>query len=354
MQILVSALEKSSNIHLKELMKHLDSSIQFRGIYSQQLGKSDYDTTARTIMGFVDVLKNLRYLKRLNDHMVVLAKDVDVVLLMDSSGFNLPLAKKIRKAYPHKKIYYYILPQAWVWKKGRIKVLEQTCNKLFSILPFESNYYQNKNKISYVGHPLLDQIKHFCLKPISNNRIAYMPGSRKAEINSLMPVFREVAKAMPHKRHILIVPDNFDDKFITQHYGDISMFETENNSRDVLLDVEFAYICSGTATLEAAILGVPFALVYIAKKLDMYIAKLFLDIRYIGLTNIMLDKQNKPPLHHEFIQDDVTVTNLLNEYKNTDKQKFINNSKSLRKYLKHGSSQTVARYIQNSKDNDDI
>ncbi len=346
MNILVSALEKSSNIHLKELKKHLSSDIKFRGIYSQQLGNSDYDTTTDTIMGFVDVLKNLRYLKRLNNNMVTLAKDADIVLLMDSSGFNLPLAKKIRKKYPCKRIYYYILPQAWAWRKSRIQTLETTCDKLFSILPFEPDYYQNKDKISYVGHPLLDQIETFVHKLVSNNRIAYMPGSRKAEISSLMPVFRQVATAMPHKTHILVIPDSFDEKFIKQNYGDISMFKIKSNSRDVLLDVEFAYICSGTATLEAGIIGVPFVLVYVAKKLDMFIARFFLDMRYIGLTNIMFDKLKQTKFHNEFLQDDVNMANLIDEYKNTDRQKFIVNSKILRKYLGHGSSKTVARQIK--------
>ena len=297
MKILVSALEKSSNMHLKELMKHMHESIKFRGIYSRELGHSDYDTTSNTIMGFVDALKNLRYLMRLNKDMVALARDVDVVLLLDSSGFNLPLAKKIRKVYPTKKIYYYILPQAWVWKKGRIQTLQATCDKLFSILPFESELYQDKEKISYVGHPLLDEIDKFVDKPVSNNRIAYMPGSRKAEISSLMPVFRQVATAIPQKKHILVVPESFDDEFIDKHYGDISKFIVEHNSRKVLLGVEFAYICSGTATLEAGIIGSPFALVYIAKKLDMFIARFFLKIRYIGIANIMFDKLKQTKFH---------------------------------------------------------
>ncbi len=351
MNILVSALEKSSNIHLKELMKHLNSSIKFSGIYSRQLGHSDYDTTSHTIMGFVDALKNYRYLAKLNNDMVALARNVDVVLLMDSSGFNLPLAKKIRKAYPSKKIYYYILPQAWVWKKGRIQTLQTTCDKLFSILPFEPGLYTDQEKISYVGHPLLDQIDRYCSKLSSNNSIAYMPGSRKAEIGSLMPVFRQIAKAIPHKIHILIIPDSFDEEFVAKYYGDISMFMIEHNSRKVLCEVEFAYICSGTATLEAGIIGVPFALVYIAKKLDMFIAKFFLKIRYIGLVNIMFDKLNQTKYHSEYLQEDVNVVNLLNEYKNTDRQKFIGNSKILREYLGHGSSETVARHIkENTKE----
>ena len=80
---------------------------------------------------------------------------------MDSSGFNLPLAKKLRETYPDKEIIYYILPQAWAWKKGRVAKLEKYCSKLCSIIPFEGEMYSDKNKLTYVGHPLLDEIKEF-------------------------------------------------------------------------------------------------------------------------------------------------------------------------------------------------
>lgn len=155
MKVLVSAMETSSNIHLKELKKYLDDDIEFVGVFDKELGNPLYDLSSLAIMGFVDALKKLKFFFRLRDELVELAKDCDKVLLLDSSGFNLPLAKKLRETYPNKEIIYYILPQAWAWKRKRVIALEKYCTKLCSILPFESDIYNDKSKITYVGHPLL-------------------------------------------------------------------------------------------------------------------------------------------------------------------------------------------------------
>jgi lipid-A-disaccharide synthase len=122
MKVLVSALEHSANIHLKSLKKHLSDTTEFVGIFDKDLGEPIVDLRSLAIMGFVDALKKLRFFFKLNAQMVELAKDVDKILLIDSSGFNLPLDKKIKKRYPDKEIIYYILPQAWAWKKKRIPV----------------------------------------------------------------------------------------------------------------------------------------------------------------------------------------------------------------------------------------
>ncbi len=161
MKILVSALEHSANVHLKSLKENLSDEIEFIGIFNKELGEPIIDLRNLAIMGIVDALKKLRFFLKLNAQMVDLADKADKVLLIDSSGFNLPLAKKIKKRYPNKEIIYYILPQAWAWKKKRIPVLAQTVNKLCSILPFEPSYYPANAPITYVGHPLLDQIKNF-------------------------------------------------------------------------------------------------------------------------------------------------------------------------------------------------
>ena len=266
---------------------------------------------------------------------------------MDSSGFNLPLAKKLRETYPDKEIIYYILPQAWAWKKGRVAKLEKYCSKLCSIIPFEGEMYSDKNKLTYVGHPLLDEIKEFKQELSNTNKIAFMPGSRKTEITNLMPIFRELIKKIPKKEYVLIIPAKFDDAYIKKIYGDISEFTISKNTHEALIDSEYAFICSGTATLEAALIGTPFTLSYIAKKFDFFIGKLFVKLNYIGLANIFFEKMGKSALHSEFLQENVTVDNLLNDYNNLDKKSFFNNSKLLRDYLKNGSSQNVAKIIQN-------
>ena len=347
MKLLVCAMEASSNIHLKELKKYLSDDVQLVGVFDKELGNPLYDLTSLAIMGFTDAIKKLRFFFKLRDELVDLAKNCDKVLLMDSSGFNLPLAKKLREVYPNKEIIYYILPQAWAWKKGRVKKLEAYCSKLCSIIPFESEIYSDKNKITYVGHPLLDEITEFKKEFKETNKIAFMPGSRKTEITNLMPIFRELIKKIPNKEYILIIPAKFDDEYIKKVYGDISTFTISKNTHKTLIESEYAFICSGTATLEAALIGTPFTLSYIAKKFDFFIGKMFVKLNYVGLANIFFEKMGRTQLHNEFLQDEVSVENLLNDYKNMNKKLFFENSQILREYLKSGSSQNVAKIIQN-------
>ncbi|MFY9088449.1 lipid-A-disaccharide synthase [Arcobacter aquimarinus] len=347
MKLLVCAMEASSNIHLKELKKHLPNSVELYGVFDKELGNPLYDLTSLAIMGIVDALKKIRFFFKLRDELVQLAKDCDKVLLMDSSGFNLPLAKKLRETYPNKEIIYYILPQAWAWKKGRVKKLEAYCSKLCSIIPFESELYSDKNKITYVGHPLLDEITVFKDEIKQTDKIAFMPGSRKTEITNLMPIFKELIKKIPNKEYILIIPAKFDDEYINKIYGDISNFTISRNAHKSLTEAEYAFVCSGTATLEAALIGTPFTLSYIAKKIDFFIGNLFVKLNYVGLANIFFEKMGRESLHSEFLQENVTVENLFNDYINLDKKLFFENSKILRDYLQNGSSQNVAQIIIN-------
>jgi lipid-A-disaccharide synthase len=326
MKLLVSALEHSANIHLKSLKNELDGSVEFVGIFDSSLGNSIVDLRSLSIMGFVDALKKLRFFFKLNNTMLELAKDVDKVLLIDSSGFNLPLAKKIKKRYPDKEIIYYILPQAWAWKRKRVYILEKVVDKLCSILPFEKDYYPKTANIKYVGHPLLDQIKEF--KSYINKdikKVVFMPGSRKGEILKLMPIYYQLRKKLDVEASI-VIPKYFSQKDIELLYGDLTDFTIKTDAHKELLESDFAFICSGTATLEASIIGIPFILTYIAKPLDFFIAKKLVKIKYIGLANIMFEKLANTTIHPEFIQDSVTVKNLLNEFNNYNRDDFLEKS----------------------------
>ena len=345
MKLLVSALEHSANIHLKSLKKELGSDVELIGIFSSDIGKPIVDLSALAIMGFVDAIKKLRFFFKLKDEMLELCADVDKVLLIDSSGFNLPLAKAIKKKYPDMEIIYYILPQAWAWKKKRIPVLAKTIDHLASILPFEPSYYPDDAPITYVGHPLLDQIKNY--KTSLNEKvknIVFMPGSRKGEITKLMPIFREL-RAKLDVQGIIIIPTNFSKEDIDNLYGDLSGFDIKHETYNTLLEADFAFICSGTATLEASIIGTPFVLSYIANKVDWFIGNRLVKLSHVGLANIMFEKYKGRTIHPEYLQDDVTLDNLLEAYKNYDRSSFLKDSKELREYLKNGSSKNVANLI---------
>ena len=344
MKVLVSALEPSSNLHLKEVLKHTKD-VELLGIFDKSLGSPLYDISKMAIMGVVDAIKKLRWFFKVADEMVKLAAHADKILLMDSSGFNLPLAKKLKIAYPEKEIIYYILPQIWASRPKRAKRLELYCDRLLGILPFEVNYYQSKAQ--YIGHPLLDEIDINGVKNQTKEYIAFMPGSRKSEISRLLPVFKEVRKELKDKKALLIIPNTFSNQKIKDFYGDISNFEIEKNTHMALAKSEFAFICSGTATLEAALIGTPFTLSYIAKKIDFFIGTKILGIKQVGLANIILTHYNSSILHNELLQEQVTVENLLKEYYKTNREDFQDKAEALRAYLSHGSSKSVAKILKN-------
>jgi len=345
MKLLVSALEHSANVHLKSIKELLGEDVEFVGIFNAELGKPIIDLRTLAIMGLVDALKKLPFFLKLSSKMLELAKNSDKVLLIDSSGFNLPLAKKLKKKYPKKEIIYYILPQAWAWKKKRIPVLAHTIDKLASILPFESSYYPKDAPIEYVGHPLLDQIKEFKSELQREiKEVAFMPGSRRTEITKLMPLYRQLIQELQLNATI-IIPSHFTPVQIQELYGDLRGIKVSHTPHKTLYKSDFAFICSGTATLEAALIGTPFILSYIAKSIDFFIGSRLVKLSHVGLANIMFEKMQGRTIHPEFLQEAVTVENLKKAYENYDRENFLKDSQSLRNYLKHGSSQRVSQMI---------
>ena len=225
-------------------------------------------------------------------------------------------------------------------------MLEQTIDKLCSILPFEKDYYSKIAPIEYVGHPLLDQITEFKteLSPKIEN-VVFMPGSRRAEITKLMPVYKKL-RGFLNVNAILIIPKIFSQDEITTLYGDISAFEVRDDAHKEMLEADFGFICSGTATLEASLVGLPFILSYIAKPVDFFIVRNLVKMKYVGLANILFMKYKNRVMHPEFLQDEVTVENLLKSYKEYKRESFLLDSKELRGYLEYGSAARVAAIVE--------
>ena len=342
MKILVSALEPSANLHLKEILKNFEGEFELMGIFSEELGTPYMKSSEFSAMGFVEVLPLIFKAKKAMKVMSQMAKEADAVLLIDSPAFNLPLAKAIKEAGAKAAVTYYILPQVWAWKPKRVSVVERYCDNLASILPFDSKFY---SRSTYVGHPLMDEIKLKKTSLSSSGKVAFLPGSRRSEISRLMPVYRELAKKIEAKR-LLVVPPFLLDK-VGEIYGDVSDFEIVSNTPEALYESDFAFVCSGTATLEAALIGTPFVLAYKAKAIDVFIARKFVKIKHAGLANIMFDFMGKEPLHEEFIQEFATAENLLRAYKSCDRQKFLKGCDELRTYLGHGSSKNVVKILKN-------
>lgn len=341
---LVSCLEASANLHFEQVLNELGE-CEICGIFDkkfEKFGSAIYDSKEFSAMGFVEVLPLIFKAKKAMKKMVELARTCDGVLLIDSPAFNLPLAQKLKEQGVKTPITYYILPQVWAWKKGRVAKVEKYCDNLASILPFDSKFY---TRSTYVGHPLLDEIKIQKNSYEKNGNLVFMPGSRRSEITRLMPIYRELSRKFANHKKTLVVP-KFLMPNLAEIYGDTSFFEISNDTINSLVNAEFAFICSGTATLEAALIGTPFVLCYKAKAIDMYIARKFVKLKFAGLANIIFDFMGEKPLHTELLQDEVSAENLYNAYKNCDYEKFSRACADLREYLKFGSAKNVANLLK--------
>ena len=390
MKYLISCLEPSANLHFKEVLtnlKKLDPACEICGIFDEKLGSPIYKSSEFSAMGFVEILPLILKAKRAMAQMTRLAAECDRVLLIDSPAFNLPLARAIKESGARAEISYYILPQVWAWKPRRVEKLKKFCDNLLSIWPFEAKFFgadcegdkgtvpketESKDaalqetkdkdaapkedaarqsgqsaktaKYSFVGHPLLDEITLRKQSYDKQGKIAFMPGSRRAEISRLMPIFRALAPKFENSERALIIPPHLMDQR-DEIYGPLDGFSIANDTPATLKDCDFAFICSGTATLEAALIGTPFVLCYKARAFDVWLARKLVKLKHVGLANIIFDFLGEEPLHEELLQSEVSAQNLLAAYERCDAAKFKLASEKLRDYLKFGSSENVAKIL---------
>ena len=344
---------------------NLDDTPNSKGV---KINKPLYSSHEFSAMGFVEVLPLIFKAKRAIKELVSLAlerqnanscensntnspKPFDAVLCIDSPAFNIPFAKALNAAGVRAKKIYYILPQVWAWKKGRIPIIEANFDELASILPFDGQFF---SKSTFVGHPLLDELKEFkdesdfemiLSKEESKKTLSFLPGSRRSEIKRLMPVFRELALNFKGEKILCVPPFNLAR--LDELYGDTKGFKVVTNTPQALKKSDFAFICSGTATLEAALIGTPFILAYKAKAIDVFIARLFVRLKHIGLANIMCDFAGKTELNPEFLQNEVSAKNLFEAYRKFDFKEFFDKVSFLKNYLRFGSAKNVAKMLAN-------
>ncbi len=270
-----------------------------------------------TIMGFVEVLLNLRTIlgniERCKQQ--ILAYKPDVVILIDYPGFNLRIAEFCK--HHQLKTIYYISPKVWAWKENRAKKLEQFVDELILIFPFEVPYFKKwKVKSIYVGNPLLDEIADFIPNPnfriendlSSQKIIALLPGSRKQEVNKMLPIMLEATKKYTNYQLVIAGAPGLDKSFYEPYLTD-RLKIVFGQTYDLLNQSTAAIVCSGTATLETALFNIPQVCGYAANPISYFIAKMFVKIEYISLVNLCLDK----PCITELIQQDMNPEKLREE-----------------------------------------
>jgi len=320
MKYYVIAGEASGDLHGSNLMKELklkDPEAQFRfwggDLMAEVSGHSPvkhYKDLA--FMGFLEVVQNLRTIM---SNMSFCKKDVleyapDAIIFIDYPGFNLRIAE-YAKTHGIKTIYY-ISPQIWAWKKGRIKQIKANVDKMLVILPFEKPFYQELDySVDFVGHPLLDAIEQRQQAQIESSFhpssekpvIALLPGSRKQEISSVLPTMVEVARQFPEYQFCVACAPSQEVSTYEQMAPNAPVQWVKGKTYDLLEKSHAAIVTSGTATLETALFKVPEIVVYKGSSVSYLIAKQLVKIKYISLVNLIMDK----PVVTELIQGDYTV-----------------------------------------------
>jgi len=308
--------------HLVQALKNRDASLKFRGTGGEHLYSTGMYITRHirdmNFMGFMEILKNLL---RILSILKQIKKDIqetrpDAVLLVDYPGFNLKLAPFIHSlGIP---VYYYISPQLWAWKKGRIQIIRKYVKQMFVILPFEEKFYREENiEAEFLGHPLMDILQQIPAdrdvqantdtKPV----LALLPGSRKQEIQRILPVLLATAAKLPEFTPVLACAPAIDESVYLKIPGAEKVLRVKGNTHKLLAGAAFAFVASGTATLEAAILNVPQIVCYKADAPSVYLARKWVKVKYISLVNLILDTPALP----ELIQEDLTPEHLLQHFR---------------------------------------
>ncbi|MHB8155507.1 MAG: lipid-A-disaccharide synthase [Candidatus Omnitrophota bacterium] len=301
---------------VKEIQK-IGPQIKFSGVGGLQLAKTGaeifYDISNLSVMGFFDVLKKLprflklkkTILKRINTH------QPDCLILVDFSGFNLRLAQAINKRIP---VIYYVSPQVWASREGRINSIKKFISKMVVLFKFEEEFYKKREiQSTYVGHPLIDLAKPTLRKQefldnyqISSDKkiIALLPGSRKQEIRIMLPLMLEAAKlihgTISQTQFIIAKAFNLDAQIYLNEYKkfNLDIKIIDGLTYDCLNNADASMVCSGTATLEATIMQKPFVIIYKTNLLNYLLYRPQIKIPYVGMVNIVAGKEIVP----EFIQ----------------------------------------------------
>ena len=330
MKYYIIAGEASGDLHASNLVKNIkldDAGAEFRGWGGDLMQKQGVTLVKHyrdlAFMGFAEViehlpeiLRNIKFCK--SD---ILSYKPDALILVDYPGFNLRIAKFAKKA--GLKVIYYISPQVWAWKSSRVHVIKEVVDEMMVIFPFEKTFYEKYNyTVEFVGHPLLDVIsqspysslndflKEYDLpnKPI----VAMLPGSRHQEIQNMLPVMKDTALRFPELQFIIAGAPSAHKEWYESFLAHPNIHIIYNKTYELLSHSTAALVTSGTATMEAALWGVPEVICYRAKGLtgtiSYQLAKRLIGkkLKYIGIVNLVMEKE----VVKELIQHELTAENL--------------------------------------------
>jgi len=299
--------EASGDLHGAELIKalketHPDAEFTGMGGPAMEAEGLDalYDMKLISLVGITEILGGLpRILKLLSQIKRTLAEvRPRAIILVDCPEFNFRIAKIAKKlGIP---VYYYISPQIWAWRSGRVHFLREHVRRVICILPFEKAFYEKFGvEVDYVGHPLMDVLPFENLDKIEvdDNRIGILPGSRSKEISTLLPIFgetaRKLAKDHPDLRYVMVcAPGRNKEDLMALWPDDIPVECVEPDNRyETFRSCRFIMAASGTVTLETALIGTPVMVAYQVSFISMLVAKMLVNVDFISLPNLIMGKE---------------------------------------------------------------
>jgi lipid-A-disaccharide synthase len=357
--------EASGDLHASNLMKSLkkyDSKAEFR-FWGGDLMQAQGGTLVKhyrnlAFMGFAEVIMNLRTILK---NIAICKKDVlnyrpDRLILVDYPGFNMRIAEFAKKN--EIPVHYYISPQIWAWKENRIEKIKRDVDEMYVILPFEKPFYEDKHQfpVHFVGHPLLDAISNKLSPSEEDFRkthqlgekpiIALLPGSRKQEINKMLSVMLEMIEDFPSYQFVIAGAPSQEFEFYQPFLKNYNVKFISNKTYDLLANSYAAIVTSGTATLETALFKVPQIVCYKANPISYMIAKRLVNLKYISLVNLIMDKD----VVTELLQDNFNPKRLKMELhkildENHRKEVFMNYFELEKMLGGKGASDRIAKLI---------
>ncbi len=331
-KILIVAGETSGDLHGAYLVKEalsLDPMFRFYGVGAEHLRNAGaeviFDSSEVAVVGIVEVFSKLRSIFRLF-RWLKRSLDLDkpaLAILIDFPDFNLRLAQQANKrGIP---VFYYISPQVWAWRRGRVKKIAKLVHKLVVILPFEVPFYRQTGiDCEFVGHPLIDIVKPHLSKEQASEifrldkdkkTIGLLPGSRREEVQKLLPVLLKSAHILlrdfPNLQFIMPIAPAINRFEIEEYIGrfNVDIKLADEHIYDVLNICDLIITASGTATLEAAIMNTPMIIVYKVSLLSYLVGRLLVKVKNIGLVNLIAEKRIVP----ELIQGQASPINIFSE-----------------------------------------
>lgn len=359
-KLFIIAGEPSGDLHASNLVKELkkkDGSIDVKGWGGELMSKQGVDLKNHlknlSFMGFLEVFMNLRKIR--NNFKLcksqLLEYKPDVIIMVDYPGFNLRMAKWAKNR--GFKVVYYISPQIWAWKESRVNSIKANVDRMYCILPFEKEFYEKHDyQAYYMGHPLMDEISSFesqnnaLLFKKDKPLISILPGSREQEIERKLEIMLNAVSKYKKFDICVACAPNLDIGFFESYkkrYRDVEF--VSGQTYKLLSESDYAIVTSGTATLETALFKVPQVVCYKSSTISYRIAKMIVDIKYISLVNLIMNKE----IVKELIQKEANTVNIQNELEllikdSNYREKMLSGYDELiEKIGKEGCSEKIAR-----------